>query len=384
MALFTFADALDSLLAYLGGAPSEQVRRDCYQSIDEAIRELTNAHSWSYLFTHGRLNMHPPFTTGTINYLASDGAFPYQVALVGAAWPSWAADAYLRIGTVTYRVDQRVDASTLSLMPPLVPAEDLPAGTIYALYQDSYLLPADFAAQDQGLYEYAFGGMDYVHPRDWLRAGRYSYQVGMPRAYCIDGDPKYPGRLVARFSPIPSDARTVDFLYKRRPRPIVWQSYSTGTVALSPLSAVVTGAGTNWDQTMAGSILRTSPNSALPTWMPGGNVATFEGVIRSVTSPTSLVLQAAPTVTYAAAVYRISDPVDIEVGSMENAFLRCCEHKLSQHRIMKDKPSAKTQYIDELIRAKEADSRSFTGRAEGDDGGYRISMKDMPRGPDMS
>ena len=89
------------------------------------------------------------------------------------------------------------------------------------------------------------------------------------------------------------------------------------------------------------------------------------------------------TVTNSAAAYILSDPIDIETGSMLASFLRLCEHKISQHRIMKDKPSARLQYLEALTLAKEADSRSFAARAEGDVGRNWQRMKDMPMGPDM-
>ena len=73
MSMFTFTDAFDSLIFYLGGAPSEANRRDCYQAIDEALRDIVNAHTWSYLYKQGRINTRAPFTDGTIGIeLASD------------------------------------------------------------------------------------------------------------------------------------------------------------------------------------------------------------------------------------------------------------------------------------------------------------------------
>lgn len=372
----------------MGAAPSTQTLRDCRQAIDEALRDVVNAHTWSYYYTFGRMNLNLPFSDGTIQFWASDGAYPNQMTLTPSAssgWPSWTADGYLFINNVVYRVDQVIDDFNITLLPTLAPVVDIPAGTSYQLYQDSYVLPADFIAQDQSLYETCFGALQYVHPRVWLFAHRYIYNIGIPQFYCIDADTKYPNRLVVRFAPIPVDARTLDFIYKRRPRPILWQTMSQGTVTLTAGSSVVIGTGTAFDQTMAGSVLRVSANSSVPTWMPGNNPAVFEAVIYSVQSATQLTLQrlTPSTVNYTNTGYIISDPIDIETGSMLNAYLRCCEHKLSQHRIMKDKPDAKVQYLDELRRAKEADTRSFSGRAEGEANWNRMRMKDMPMGPDM-
>jgi hypothetical protein len=333
--LFTFADAFDSIFSYIGSAPNDRAVRDVRQAIDEALRDIVNAHNWSYYYKHGRLLLNPPYSTGTIGYQATGGPSPYYVTLTDGSWPSWAAGGSLRVGTSVYRVDLVLNATHLTLTPPLVPAADLASGTNYQ------------------------------------------------QVYCINGDEKYPNRLVARFSPIPSDARTLDFIYKRRPRPIRWQSMSQGTVVLIAASSIVEGTGTAFDATMTGSVFRSSANSQLPTWMAGSNPAVFEAVVGSVAAQQLFLSDVAPT-SYPAARYVISDPIDIDTGSMLNAFLRCCEHMISQHRIMKDKPDARAQYRDELIRAKSADSRSFAGRAEGESGSYRQRMKDMPIGPDMT
>lgn len=385
MTLFTFADAFDSLVSYLGGAPSTQVLRDCRQSIDEALRDLVNAHTWSYYYTFGRINTNLPYNTGTIQFELSSGPVPDYVTLTGGTWPAWAADAYIYLSGVIYRVDRVLDGTHLTLLPPLAPATDLAAGASYQLYQDSYVLPADFIAQDQSLYEKCFGALEYRHPRDWLFAHRYIYNTGIPQFYTIDSDTKYPNRLVVRLTPIAVDNRTLDFIYKRRPRPILWQTMSSGSVSLQLNSATVTGTGTSFDQTMAGSVLRVSPNSSLPTWMPGPNPAVFEAVIDSVQSATQLTLMplTPSSVTYSGVAYVISDPIDIETGSMLNAYLRCCESRIAWHRNTDDKDNRKLQYLDELRRAKEADSRSFARRAEGEASWYRQRLKDMPLGPDM-
>lgn len=394
MILLTFADCFDSLVAYLGAAPSTQTLRDCRQAIMEALDDITNAYTWSYFYKIGRLFTNAPFNDGSIQYQVSSGLSPYLVTLTttdSGVFPSWTASGTMSINNVNYPVDQYLSPTTCTLIGYLAPQTDLPAGTSYQLYQDSYLLPIDFVAQDQSLYETCFGALQYVHPRDWLFQHRYLYNTGIPQNYTIDGDQKYPNRLVVRLSPLPTDTRTLDYIYKRRPRPILWQDMNQGTVSLTASSNVVTGTGTAFDQTMVGSVLRVSPTGPtstsqnLPTWVPGNNPATFEAIIYSVTSPTILnTMPLTPsTVTYTNTAYRISDPIDVETGAMRNAFLRCCEWKISQTRIMKDKPNAKQQYLDELRRAKEADSRSFASRAEGDYHWHRMRMKDMPWGPDQ-
>lgn len=67
---------------------------------------------------------------------------------------------------------------------------------------------------------------------------------------------------------------------------------------------------------------------------------------------------------------------------MQNAYLRCCEKHLAMHRTLKDKPSARAQYLEALEQAKAADSRSFMGRYAGQVARLRPRLRDMPRGPD--
>ena len=242
------------------------------------------------------------------------------------------------------------------------------------------------------MYQTVFGFLEYEHPTFWLLAHRYIYNTGIPQFYCIDGDVKYPNRLVVRLAPMPTDSSTLDFIYKRRPRPLLIQAATTGTVTVTGGQTLVTGTGTAFNQTMVGSVIRLSssgpvgPNPNIPTWMPGANPAVEEALIFSVTNATSLnVMPLTPFLnSWTNVSYVISDPIDIETGSMQNAFLRAAEWKLSQLRIMEDKELKKAQYLDELRRAKEADTRSFAGRAEGELIWNRMRMKDMPMGPDAS
>ena len=381
--MLTFQDAFDSLLGYMGAAPSTDTRRDARQCIDEGLRELINGHNWSYLYEHGRVNTHAPYTTGTIDYQLSTGALPRLVTLTDGVWPDWAFGGSIRIGNVVYMVDQVIDATTLTLTDDLSPVVDLPPGTAYAIYQDIYPLSEDFIAQDQAIYESCFGGLQFVHPREWLAGQRWVYQVGVPRYYSITGDKKYPGRLCVRLSPTPVDNRTLDYIFKRRSRPLIWQNEGTGTITIAQGTPLVAGVGTVFHPTMKGSVLRLSANKQPPTWMPGSNPFVYEGIIRTVVDAQTVYLSEPCPYDFIDATYLISDPIDIECGSMQNAFLRSCEAKVAQHRVMKDKPNALSQYKLELVKAKEADSRSFAGRAEGDGrGGYRQRAKDCPMGPD--
>ncbi len=444
MSFTTFEDVVEHGFDYLGGNPSDVALRDCKRAALEAYRELINAHNWSSYYTHGRIITSGAFagaaipvitspsptptpsptttpiegyaygtdggywvegtgysdvgadedpgvtvTNASIQYQSSSGTYPFQVTLSGTTWPAWAGDgAYLRVGEVNARVAEMKSATVLTLDPMVTFDIDLPAGTPFTLYRDTYLLPEDFIAQDQALYQRNFGGMDYTHPREWLYENRYVFAAGTPQYYTITGDKQYPGRLTLKVFPWPYESKTIDFIYKRRARPL--RIYRTtggstpalaagGTIATTAGSNVITGTSTAFAPDMVGSVLRLANTGlCLPTSEIGKNPAAFESLITSWISATSVMTCDAPTQTLTGLAYTISDRVDIEEGAMLNAYLRCVEMHLGMVRTLKDKPSARNQYLEELNRAKAADSRSFQGRAVGIRRPLRRRLRDYP------
>lgn len=381
--LYTYSDAVESLIDYLGGSISDVAVRDCKRAVHDAYRDLANAHTWTYLYDLGRIITSSPYTAGTMTYLQSSGTYPRQVTLATGTWPSWAGSGFIRIDTVNFRVDQRISDTVVTLTETLNPGVDIPVSVGFTLYQDTYLLPADYIAQDQAMYERNFCGMTYTHPRDWAYENRYRFAEGVPEFYTIMGNRQIPGRLFLYLFPFPSETKTIDFIYKRRPRALTHYRVNTGTSALSLGSTVVSGSGTSWDSTMVGSTLRVSGSAQPPTGYTGPNPSVFESIILAVTSPTSLTTYDPSPVSISSAVYLISDPIDIEIGAMLNGYKRGCEMQISMNRTLKDKPSAKLQYRDALVEAKEADSRSFAGRHAGPKHALRLRLRDMPSGPDM-
>jgi hypothetical protein len=376
----TFQDAIDLLVDYLGGNPTDTVQRDCRRAVLEAYRDLTNAFRWSYLLRHGRLITVPPQSAGTVSYVDATRTLTLTPAPGDPvqSWPAWAPGSYVRVGQVAAKAVRVLGPTALLLDEDIRFGVDIAAGAEYRLFRDSYLLPRDFVAQDQALYENNFGGMEYVHPREWLFRERYVFSEGTPQAFTVTGDGLYPGRLVVRMVPLPSEARTIDYLYHRAPRPLVIARENAGTASYAG-GSTVTGSGTAWHAGMVGSVLRLSATSASPTSAAGKNPAAFEGVIMAVDSPTALTVAEPAPVSLAGVAYVISDLVDIEEQSMGNAFNRCCEMHISMNRTLKDKPSAALQYRTALTEARAADSRSFSGRSVGDFDGFPMRLRD--RGP---
>ena len=381
----TVQDAIEHLEDFFGADPSGTMARVARRAIRAALRDLANASNWSYYYYQGRLTINAVYSTGTITGDVTGGANENMVTLASGTWPTWAGSGCLRVANVVYNVDQRISSTILTLKSDLAPATDIAAGTTYKLYQDSYILPEDFVASGDGFYENSWGMMQFVRPDAWLRAHRYSDSgSSQPCLYTFMGDPRVPARLALRLFPQPLTATTLDYVYKRRPKQPQIDEYVTGTATTTSGSASVTGGGgTAWSSGMVGSLMRfydTALHS--PTGWEGGYPAVLERTIRSVTSATALTLTDTADRTLSAVKYRISDPIDVEDGAMAEAFLRCAEYHAGLLRRYEKMPMLKQAYVDALILAKEADSRSWASQSPSS-GAWLGRLADMPLGADQ-
>lgn len=383
--MLTYLDAIENLISYLGAkADDGDLSREVRRAARAALTDLADAHNWTYYFKQSKVNLNAAFSEGTLAFTLSGGGVPRQWTLSGVSpvLPLWTADGYLRIADDVYRVDQRISDTVFTTTADSSPPADLASGTSFVLYQDSYLLPIDFAANDKAVYQPNYCGLEFVHPASWMRQTRYLNQVGDPRWYTITGDEKYPDRLLIRFFPYPGFVKAVDLLYRRSPRVLRYAEVKDGVVALTAGSTAIVGTGTKFLPGHAGTVIRVSaaPN-VYPTSLDGDNPSDFEGVIRSVTDATHATVLVAPTITVATGKFVISDPIDIQIQSMRNAFERGAEKQIGMLRAVKDKPSARIAYMEALSNAKQSDSRTFMGRVVGVPEVYRQRLSDMPLNP---
>ncbi len=121
--LFTYQDAVQHALDYLGGTPDALALRDARRAVLAAYRELVNVRLWTYLVNHDRVLTQPPFHTG---YVAYDNATRRLLFYQAGALPSWAGPlCKVRIGVVTSDVQQRIDDATLLLTQEVNPGFSL-------------------------------------------------------------------------------------------------------------------------------------------------------------------------------------------------------------------------------------------------------------------
>ncbi len=365
--LYTYKDAVDHLMDWLGGSSDPIARRDSRRACQEALREIVNNHRWSYYYQHGRVTTVANYSTGTVAYDHTGGANERQLTLSDGTWPTWAQYGTVRISNVPYAVAKRVSSTILQLEEENNPGEDIASGTSHSIYQEAYVLPPRFKQILSCIYDVALARViDYVDPKVWLSDRRYAVSSGVPFGYTIMGSRQLHGQDALWFAPAPSQARSYDMVYLRAARPLLTEEYSTGTVSCTTGSATLTGSTTSWTSVHKGCVIRLSGNSSsAPTSPVGSNPAVEERIVLSVDSSTGITVDSAFTNTLSGVKYIISDPIDLDLEVMLNLFLRTAEKCLGRFRHRTDQKLLESSAAQEALSAMGADNRAIAMRTAG-------------------
>lgn len=382
--LYTYQDAIDHAIAFLGGDATALAARDARMAVLQAYRNLGNVHRWSYFVREAKIATNAPQDDGTIAYDHTGGTYERQVTLTDSTWPSWAALGEIVISNIAYQIAERKSSTVITLTPSSNPGADLAAGTEYRIQRTTYPLPIDCLSVDRMLNVSLYDWLCYVHSRDVLEREQHNQTTAQPRIFTILGDPNYFGTLAVRFYPAPDAAYQLNFMYHRMPRQLNTDAYSTGTVTTSNGSATVTGTGTAWSSKYIGCALRVASDALyVPTGRMGAHPYYRERVVVDVTDGTTLVVDQSFTEALSGVKYILSDPCDLEEHAMLSAFQRGIERELAFNKRMQERASIEQAYFQALRFAQQADSRSTQPRAAGPQAYPGRRLADMPMGEDL-
>ncbi len=360
-AIFTFSDVVEASQDYLqgqtlAGAASAGAQQVIRHAIRSAYREIVSARDWKCMIRSGRIQLHAPYTTGTIAY---DNA-TRTVTLTGGTWPSWTVDAAIRFDDVVSDVES-VSGATLILDATMNPGQDVAAGTTYSLYPRWYCLPAGFVSLAQPMETTLWRFAEEITLSEMFARDRFDSSSGDIRYYAIGPAQDLYGSMALYVHPASDADETIDFAYKTRPRDIRYTGMDAadmaGTIAATSGSAAIVGTSTSFASGHVGSIVRISSSATKPTGIEGANPWVEQRSVAAVTDATHLTLDAAVTANRSGVKYVISDPIDLDV-SLYDAFLRCCEKHLAINRASKNAGGAIKIYEEALFAAKCADGRT--------------------------
>jgi len=363
--LLTYDDCVQHLVDIFQFTDTGRIGRLARIAIDAVYRDLPYRIDWKYYERRASLLTSAEYTTGTCAYDHTGGASERLCTLSGTV-PTWAAQGYLILDSVHYRIAEYKSTTTFTLYEEDNPGADVSA-TTFTIYRKDYPTPLNFR-KVRTL-------MDVTDEREIPMLGvstAHAVAVG------IDSDPSTPrycrlhnpGDFYSvwslEFLPPPDAARTYDISYQAKPRDLNTVSYSTGTVSTS--STTVTGSSTVFPTNCVGSIIRfgTSASATAVTNKYGSNPFTEQRVIVARGSDTSVTVDVAPTSAYSAGTaYQISDPVDVSPG-MQSAFKRAIEAEMAKLGNLKDYAERKAIADEALMYALEnepSDTYSMSGYA---------------------
>lgn len=383
--LLTYYDVVKSAMDFLAGNSTSAGQEDIRRSIHAAYREIGQTCKWSFLHKQGRIHLNALYSTGTVAYTHSTRALD----LTTGTWPTWAADAVVRVGGeyVVNHVSSRESDSQLILDATLNPGADVAAGTSYTIYQQWYALPWDFYKLIAPWGENAWRMGQQLPWDDMLSLDRYRDESGDMRYFCVREVPDLMGTMGLYMHPPADAADTIDFIYQRHPRQLRYTGHDTaetqGTITVTAASAAVVGSGTAFASKMVGAALRVGTDATYtPTGLDGVHPFDDERIVKSVTDTTHLTLDTTITTSRSGVKYCISDPVDVD-SVLYDAFRRCVEKHLAIGRNLKNKGEVMASYRDALNLARGADQRVNQRRVMGYGMGYVYRFGDAPAAADV-
>lgn len=352
--IYTYQDAVDLLVDYLGGNAEAAATRDVRKAVLEAYDELCGEKRWSHLSRSHYLQTELP-ETGTLAYDAGTNMFTID----SSTFPTWAAGATLSVGDLRCRITTRNSSTTLTPHESTTPADDIATGTTFTIYKDVITLPENFISLVKPLDESnSSANCHYVTPDEWAYYSRYDQSQGSPVAWTIMADPIYLGRQAVHLWPAPDTKRTIGFLGRFYPRRLKYSGYRTaervGTVSLS--GNTITGTSTTFTSDMVGALIRISENGTdYPDGEGGNSPYEYQRIITAYSSATSLTF-GGDAITASGRRYCISDPIDLDRPVMD-AFWRGCERKVAHKKGTAEQDRAEGTYASALAKALALDSK---------------------------
>lgn len=385
MALTTYQDALEELVAFAGGTSFTRNQEDCQQAVADALTHVYQERRWTYYRSTWGFTTNAE-QTGDIKYYTHDGG--RILALSGSTFPSWANAGSVVLDSVIGDID-RVRATTQAVMDAdLNFGQAVAAATSYILFRDHFTLPEGFQNVDVTVESATGTILRYLSPADFLRVKTRNASTGEPTAFTILSDPDHTGRYSLFLYPAPQSALTYRMHFHRAFRPLrltgAETASTTGTVSISSGDDDVTGVSTSFSSSVhPGAVMRLSSSTTAPTRLVGSNPYTEQHVIESVSSTTACRLRTTTAQAFSGVAMVISDPIDIPLG-LQKAFRLRCRLELCNARPdtkAKDAGHMQGAYEEAIEAAKSDDGKNDSPRVTGGSP-TRWDLGDNPAGED--
>ena len=384
--VFTYADAVAELEDFAREASITASGRPVRGAIRRAYRDIVSARDWSCLLSNGRIQLKAFQEDGTVGYDHTGGAYERQLTLVDDTWPTdiedWAVRVEMDESWVVCDVESRKSSTVVTLDTTMCPGQDIAAGASYVAYPRYYRLPTDYVSMGAPVEEALHTLGRYVSPQKMLELDRYHNTSGSIQYFTIAPVPDLYGQMGLFVQPYSDTARTLDFMYRRRPRELRYVgtdlSESPGTLVVVSGSAAVVGTDTEFASDHVGSLLRIgSSTSRLPTGLDGLLPYVEQRTITAYTTTESVTLDTTVSTSKSGVKYSITDPIDLD-PHVYDAMMALAKKQLAIEKRMKEWSTMADLADEAMFRAKCADNKVTTRRVAGAQITYESRLADSP------
>lgn len=325
----TASDIQNSLMRWLNSQDNPQAVMDCREAVNDALKELWGKHAWPWYQGQHAIITTAPVTTGTIEYDASTRRF----TLSGATWPEWVEYGTIVVGSAFARVDRKISTTIIEIEDGTQFTANLAAGTSYKLWRAEYPVPNDirkisYFTNDSNVNHV----VQYQTPMEFAsrRPGMYGT---IPVAFTVQRDRRIMRGLNVVFWPFPGIANTYRCGFLRAPAEVEVWSVTDGKVGTTEDSTTITGDGTSFLDSYAGSLIRIGRDGVnVPTAKVGLYPRLEEALIQEVNSVTSIEARESLGNSVSNRKYEISSIIDIDETIMSSAFMQQCYLLLGNRR----------------------------------------------------
>lgn len=384
--IVTYQDLVEHLLDVFDslreGRPLRLARRACHQ----ALRDLAGAHRWAYYDAVRPIRTVAAVSTGTIFYDHTGGAYERLVTLTGSTFPTDARYYRLYLDGAHYPIDTYVDSTHVLLGADDNPGADIPGGSSYIRYRNSYPLPVGFVELGELWDTDSQAPLPLITSDESHREQIYWAQTpATPWQACIRNDGEYLNSLSLVFGPPPAEALNYSFTYHRSPRQLITDKYATGTVTVTGGSTTCSITTGSFATAHVGCIIRFGTSANEPDGMFGGLTDTENPfvaqrtILAVATDGTSCTLDSSLPSVMTAVKFTVSDPVDLEHTAMLTALQRMAEatYSILTKRELKERNDRQAEAFRALLFAKERDSRTNATNVQYDSPLYDVTITDL-------
>ena len=372
----TLADAVDRLLGMeeINPAESRAVNR-AVAAVKSANASFASYSSSSFRFFNSRkiLTIGGSISVGTAT-VSGDSVTVENVP----TWPSWVNIGHLRMNEASYPIlSESSDTLTIRDAP-----ED---GT----YENAYLeqlvvsLPPDFRARGSitdGGNNYAIEDVNAGVLQSWQDYGDWSRSDTQPRGFAaVTGDERFSDELMLMCWPPYASDTQLKIYYERYPNQPRVHRFSTtaGTISVSGTTATASASVFTEDHVGSTIAFCSSNDTDFVNSLSNPDLLAGQRTITGYSNGTTVTIDS--SITSTAVSYYISDPLDVQPGTMTEAFLRLCEYEMiRQSRGESGKVATRfNEFMTQMNLAMADDSRYLMSRDDGEYPGYGYAEGDV-------